>query len=331
MMTTFTPWAFPETENLVVVVGAGGIGARVLPTLVKMLPQGRSQVTVVDPDVVERRNILRQPFGEEDIGQAKALVMQDRYDTPEVPVVGIMESYSPAVFQGIMLPTRGLTRLTYVLGCVDNSQARFAMLIHAMQTTTFWTYLDAGNDGTRGQVVVARSRWVDALDSKVYKTLSGWDKYANIFVPFDEPGPRGCDRVDTQAPLTNQVAATWLLQYLGIFLAGQVLGSLGVSFSTLGAATLHPMTRDIQGLYRIEGEKGLSTEQLRRVAEYRRAGLSEVEALKKAGIAVPETLVTPVAPPVPVPPMVEQASLDEEPLELNYNDTDEEVDPPDED
>ena len=54
MMTTFTPWAFPETENLVVVVGAGGIGARVLPTLVKMLPQGRSQVTVVDPDVVER-------------------------------------------------------------------------------------------------------------------------------------------------------------------------------------------------------------------------------------------------------------------------------------
>jgi hypothetical protein len=41
--------------------------------------------------------------------------------------------------------------------------------------------------------------------------------------------------------MANLMAATFLLQYLSLFLHGQILGSIGVTFSTLGATDRIPL------------------------------------------------------------------------------------------
>ena len=57
-------------ETRVVVVGAGGIGSAVIPSLAGA---GIGQLTIIDDDVVELANLHRQPlFRERDVGYSKA-------------------------------------------------------------------------------------------------------------------------------------------------------------------------------------------------------------------------------------------------------------------
>jgi len=57
-------------ETRVIVVGAGGIGSAVIPSLAGA---GIGQLTIIDDDVVELANLHRQPlFRERDVGYSKA-------------------------------------------------------------------------------------------------------------------------------------------------------------------------------------------------------------------------------------------------------------------
>lgn len=62
---------------LVCLIGAGGVGARLAPLLVKHLTAG-DVLHVIDGDLVEAKNITRQHFTPDDIGVSKAQVVAQR-------------------------------------------------------------------------------------------------------------------------------------------------------------------------------------------------------------------------------------------------------------
>ena len=230
----------PGRRLSIIVVGAGGIGARLLPTLVKMIPGDQSQILVVDPDIVEPKNIRRQPFLPEHIGEYKAVIMQDRYSTADLPVIAVTEKFN----RGGSIANQ-IDSPIVVLGCVDNTQARWEMLTFATTMGGTMLYLDAGNDGNRGQVIIALARCPQDRPVRTdqhYHLISACDRFPEVFEPED-PKPQGCDLLDTQTPMANLLAATFLLQYLSLYLHGQPLGSCGLTFSALGAVVPIPLMK----------------------------------------------------------------------------------------
>lgn len=70
----------------IVIVGAGGIGGRVVPLLSQLVASMRQSspmfnpvIYVIDFDIVEEKNLKRQNFIKSDVGKYKAKVLADRY------------------------------------------------------------------------------------------------------------------------------------------------------------------------------------------------------------------------------------------------------------
>ena len=64
------------TKRKILIIGAGGIGSFLISFLDRI---GLYNITVFDPDKVEKKNITYQNFLESDIGENKAKVMEKRY------------------------------------------------------------------------------------------------------------------------------------------------------------------------------------------------------------------------------------------------------------
>lgn len=65
--------------NKILVVGAGGIGSYLVPFLVKASQTLPLDITVMDFDIVEEKNLLYQNYEPEDVGKNKAEVLAERY------------------------------------------------------------------------------------------------------------------------------------------------------------------------------------------------------------------------------------------------------------
>ena len=137
----------------VVVVGAGGTGSAVLPSLarlhhamVELGHPGGIECTVYDDDTVSPTNIGRQGFYPNDVGEFKASLIVNRLNA-------LMGTNWRA-------ETRRFTEnvnchnVDIVIGCVDTRAAR-RTIVSAAQTANVY-YLDCGNNTDRGQVVIGQ-------------------------------------------------------------------------------------------------------------------------------------------------------------------------------
>ena len=78
----------------VAIIGAGGIGSAVIPSLAGA---GIGRLTIIDDDIVDRTNLQRQPiFRDDQVGQPKALLSADfaRGLNPHVQVAAIQQRLS---------------------------------------------------------------------------------------------------------------------------------------------------------------------------------------------------------------------------------------------
>lgn len=152
-----------DTWN-VFLVGAGGTGARVGTLLPKILRSG-DRVTVIDPDHVEERNLLRQHFIPSDVGKSKAMVTASRIQRGLPTGVDVEVNFLTESFNvGHVTSSLHVGRFTTViLGCVDNVAARMIMASIATSSRVLPNaypviWLDAGNGLRLGQVVLT---WKD--------------------------------------------------------------------------------------------------------------------------------------------------------------------------
>ena len=237
----------PETVRLaewrpasVMVVGGGGIGARIVQSLSKLLPEmGIHRMTVVDPDRVEMRNLGRQPFVEPDVGRYKAEVLAERYSSSDS--VLRVEAMTGKVEE---MPQADLGS-TLVIAGLDSPGPRGWLKWMAERSGV--PYIDAGNDGPAGQVVLATAQLVQLPEYQMVK-VNGWRAWPELFpdppinnatgrryVTEEEDPIASCAQaVDTQTVMANIMAATLSLQFLMKVVGGGRLSMLGVRFHTSG-------------------------------------------------------------------------------------------------
>jgi len=179
-MFNFVPSTVPHN---IFVIGAGGTGSRLIPLLaqfMRSITRGvaatgwieKPNIWLIDDDIVEQKNILRQNFIEMDVGKPKAAVLAERYSRAYgVSIIPIMQRVNPAneivirshVVQSMnsifstSVDFSALIDTSIVIICVDSVEARRDILNTFIRVPnskakpkTF--FIDAGNEDNFGQV-----------------------------------------------------------------------------------------------------------------------------------------------------------------------------------
>jgi molybdopterin/thiamine biosynthesis adenylyltransferase len=142
------------------IIGGGGVGSWLAPAL--CLLKKPSDITIVDGDKLEKKNLNRQLFTEEDIGTMKADALAKKYGCNAIPQwfsVGLLE----------------LHRTDFLMCCVDNHTGRRAALescdLSGCQT------IIAGNEVTSSEAYYYHRDWKGSpIDPRVYYPDIATDK-----------------------------------------------------------------------------------------------------------------------------------------------------------
>lgn len=143
-------------------LGAGGTGGYIAPHLYRIAYAAKRKVKIIiiDGDIVEEKNLIRQNFAPYDIGEFKAEVIAKRYSE----VFGIETQYmndfieceealEKLIHDQSYRPAIGIScGLTILIGAVDNNRSR-QICHNVFQRAENLIYIDSGNGEYTGQVV----------------------------------------------------------------------------------------------------------------------------------------------------------------------------------
>lgn len=225
----------------IVVIGAGGTGGYVIPHLYRLgYASGRTvRIIVCDGDIVEKKNLIRQNFVEQDIGRNKAQVQAERYSA----AFGIECEYIPDFIESdeklLELTTPDFkaryhgdvteTQRVILLGCVDNNRSR-QMCHRIFQQQEDLVYIDSGNGEHTGQVVCG----VRQKGRTTYKPVGSL--YPDVLGEEDKfPSELSCAERTVSAPQSvtaNLTAATAMIGFLYNLLIVGELNTRYVTFSS---------------------------------------------------------------------------------------------------
>jgi len=233
----------------VIVAGIGGTGSFIADGLCRLVPE-KCQIMLVDPDVIEEKNLRRQDFHREDVGRFKAEAVAHRLARKYRRAI----DYSCVEFNAISHV--GENRYSgysktgpLIIGCVDNWLARQAI---ALANHTWW--LDAGNGEQTGQILFGLMR-----DKGELKGECSYDA-----VPFPAPSLQlpallapappeetDCEDVEDQAPLINRLMATIALEFVNRILHQRATW-LGM-YLDLERGVLNPVPATLENIAKITG------------------------------------------------------------------------------
>lgn len=241
--------------TMVLVVGAGGTGARVVPPLTQML-RPNDHLIIIDHDIVEDRNLLRQHFSSRDIGSPKAMVLAQRYRKNGITTSAIQDKVT-AANSAAMLGQLGVGGLPQprpqsliIIGCVDNPAARVGInalldnLRHSGLPSAAW--IDVGNETRVGQVLLTLKNWPGKVAGQyaggpVNINLPGLQKaMPQLLRSSAADAEESCGmRIDLQSVQVNHLAAAAAINCVSWLLLGIPFTSCGAFFSTLN--TMQPI------------------------------------------------------------------------------------------
>lgn len=167
-------------------VGCGGTGSYVAESLVRLAyvfkQVGKNvNITFVDPDIVEGKNLGRQRFCQSELGLNKATTLALRYNlTWGLEISAIPDYFDPKLVKSYW------NDLVIIIGCVDNSAARRSLgktlenNRHA-EIPRIW-YLDAGNNFDSGQILLGSHNSLEELTPHL-------DKFKKIGIMGALPSP----------------------------------------------------------------------------------------------------------------------------------------------
>lgn len=214
--------SFAQGHFTVTVVGCGGTGGFVAEGLARLLPP-RADLVLIDHDRVEERNLIRQNFTREELGQFKsealARRLSKRYGLP------IAYSTLPVMMTELRWP--GL-----IIGCVDNGPARREIAERVQGRGLTWVGAYSASlpeELQRGPTLVTCLWWVDAGNAESYgqiligntdRTIFDGDTCLGLPLPTvqrpdilrEVPQQRDCADVPEQGPTINQIMAALVLE-----------------------------------------------------------------------------------------------------------------------
>lgn len=147
----------------IIIVGLGGTGSYLLNHIIqylKIMKKIPRELILIDGDVLEERNLLRQGFLKKDIGRNKAQVLKERFrkvvsSNVEIRSVG---RYITEIKD--LEDVVGDKGDIVIFSCVDNNMARYRIMmaqfkIHSdSEGGRRVIFVDAGNEEWHGQVLV---------------------------------------------------------------------------------------------------------------------------------------------------------------------------------
>jgi len=262
-----------------VVIGCGGTGGRLVPMLAQFLKTAtwliNPKIYLIDHDVVEQKNLVRQNFIKLDLGKPKAVVLAERYskafDINIVPVVGKVGDITETnkffkidvverseLSSGVSdLSLSDLSNAIITL-CVDSAQARRDILNNLLYLGAIKNKLiiDAGNENDFGQILVYNDvnfvpsgyGWSRAQFSRLGSTgiLPGTIPFdiripyipfpMNFYDGLKDAGERSCAELD-QTLAINATMATTIMGVIQNFLYNKP-----IQFHKLNISLTHGIT-----------------------------------------------------------------------------------------
>lgn len=233
-----------------VVIGAGGNGGYYIPQLVRLVALANRklklsrrplhQITIIDADDVEDKNLNRQNFLPVDIGKKKAEVMANRYGRAFGVEIQYIDAYldSPRMLHDII--RNGPTPV--IVGAVDNNKTRALIYeVFRERNDTYW--LDAGNEEWGGQVVLGYSHYEKATPSmerrggqqlQRFALPCAAEIYPEILLATDKlPHELSCAERAVSNPqniYTNQTAANLMIGFTNILINADINQNEGLKY-----------------------------------------------------------------------------------------------------
>lgn len=183
----------------IVVVGAGGTGGNLITSLGRFLASfdmaGKEYcLSIIDGDMVEEQNSIRQPFFGSDVQQNKAVVMQEglvecfgipldkiRVFPQYLDTAAQLKKYAEWASDG-MWGNSEHQDVIILVGAVDNNKAR-KVLHEYFKRSRDIVYIDSGNEFEYGEVCIgARFHGVEVYPPRAYyfpEVLEGEGKSAS--------------------------------------------------------------------------------------------------------------------------------------------------------
>lgn len=207
-----------DKEKFFIVLGAGGTGSWLVPTLSKMT----KNLLLIDGDLVEDKNVLRQNFFEEDVNKYKSEVIGNRYNVPYVT-----EYIKSKEELEEIISYYDANEIVFV-GCLDNNASRHLIQdVYKDLDDVIW--LDSGNAERHGQTYVAiRENGKDIFDTPIELDKA----FTDIDGDERRPDQISCAEQSESAPqniTANMAAASTLLSLCAIVNTGGLL--MGNKFS----------------------------------------------------------------------------------------------------
>ena len=128
------------------IIGCGGTGSILADTLCRLLTGTPAEILLIDPDIIEHHNLMRQNFHASEVGQPKSKALALR----------LSSQYQRSISYSVN-DCRELLNSTYAahwdltITCVDNALARAA--VHELTHDHHWV-MDTGNGRDEGQVLL---------------------------------------------------------------------------------------------------------------------------------------------------------------------------------
>lgn len=212
-----------RTRWNIFLIGCGGTGSFVAHALAQLKAsntrEGRAlgRIVLVDPDVVEARNVGRQNYAFGDIGTPKAQALAWRYNL----AFGIDMEWHTAPFASSLLPKRQTSIERIVLiGAVDSGASRreITSVLEKRHDEIVW--LDSGNGEARGQVTIGNTLMDEELASSV-------DPEVNVARYLPYPSHSLPELLEEDPPQTASCAAAVENQEQGLYVNRFMAGIVG--------------------------------------------------------------------------------------------------------
>lgn len=217
-----------KSDYVFIIVGAGGTGTYFLKEFSRFIAgtEFKKQIAamyILDGDTVEKKNLTRQCFCEEDIGRNKAAVMAEILNE-EFKLSFRSRNHYLLKKESITEMVResseyGKNNIPVVISCVDNHACRL-LLEEYFQEVSNCIYFDSANEYETGEVVYSYK-----FDGKVIGPVR------SVYFPGIKQGDTrsrekmSCEELNQVSPqhiFTNMKAANLLLSGVANLFAGVV-------------------------------------------------------------------------------------------------------------
>lgn len=198
------------------VVGCGGTGSLLARDLAKLLTSSPHTMTLIDGDVVEEKNIIRQGYQLQDIGENKAAVLSKKINALYNVDAYVIDSY---LTKNELLVDINKNDDLYpvILGCVDNDNTR-VLLENTFKKCNGAVYIDSANGEYEGNIYITRifnNKQIGTLRSDVYKL-------SNDHHPLDKSCQDQAADGNIQYLVTNTKMAIGILEHCNALLENRL-------------------------------------------------------------------------------------------------------------